>query len=132
MPEIKIVNILLICFVSLTGCVTLNSVKRDLQDINYSDGINQKEAIAIARMSMINSKLHGHYQLWACNVYDFLGYWKVVFLSLYLDTHASVLVITKTDGDLLAFFEAQTEEEAATGSNPVWFVGDWKRARKFD
>src|SRR3989338_6663541 len=101
----KTIRILLMCFF-LTGCVTLNSVKKELQEINYSDGINQKEAIAIARMSMINSRLHGDYQLWASSIYDYGDYWKIVFLSLHFNRHACVLVIEKNAGDILAFFEA--------------------------
>ncbi len=128
----KTIRILLICFL-LTGCVTLNSVKKDLQEVDCRDGVNQKEAIAIARMSMINSKLHGDYHLWTASIYDNGGgYWRVVFLSLYFNRHACVLIIEKDTGDILAFFEAVNDEEAAIGANPVYSIEDWKRARKFD
>lgn len=128
----KIINILLICFL-LSGCVTLNSVKSELNKIDYSNGVNQKEAIAIARMSMIDSKLHGDYHLWAANAYDNgAGYWRIVFLSLYFNRHACVLIIEKDTGDILAFYEAVNNEEAAIGANPVYSIEDWKRVRKFE
>jgi len=126
----KVIFIFCVCCF-LPGCVTLTSVKEDLRKVDYSDGVDEKEAVAIARMSMINSRLHGDYQLWACNVYHFVGYWKVVFLSLHFNKHACVLVIEKNTGDILAFFEALDAVEAATGSNPAYSVEDWKRIRKF-
>ena len=122
---------LCLCYL-LVGCVSLSSVKEDLQKVSYNDGIDEKEAVAIARMSMINSKLDKDYQLWACNAYNFAGYWKVVFLSLYFNRHACVLVVEKNTGDILAFFEAIDDAEAAMGSNPPYSVEDWKRVSKFD
>ena len=106
-------------FFLLTGCVTLNSVKRDLQKVDYSDGIDEKEAIAIARMSMINSKLHEDYHLWTATTYDFSGYWKVVFFSLYFNKHECILVVEKSTGDLLAFFEAADIEVAVFDESQV-------------
>lgn len=127
----KIISVLLICFL-LTGCVTLNSVKKELNEVDYSDGVNQKEAIAIAKMSMINSKLHGDYHLWTANIYDNGGgYWRIVFLSLYFNKHACIFIIEKDTGDILAFFEAANDEEAAIGANPVYSIEDWKRVGKF-
>lgn len=126
----KILVFLAVIF--LAGCVTLNSVKKDLGEVNYSDGINQKEAIAIARMAMINSKLNNDYQLWACTINDFGDYWKVGFLSLYFNKHECILIIEKNTGDILAFFEAVNAEEAAFGSNPAYSIEDWKRAGKFN
>jgi len=129
---IKTIGILSICFL-LTGCVTLNSVKNELQEVDYRDGVNQKEAIAIARMAMINSKLHSDYHLWTATTYDNgVGYLRVVFLSLYFNRHACVLIIEKNTGDILAFFEAVNDEEAALGAKPAYSIEDWKRIRKFD
>ena len=126
----KTTNILLMCFF-LTGCVTLNSVKKELNEVNYSDGVNQKEAIAIARMSMINSKLHSNYHLWTASIYDNgSGYWRVVFLSLHFNRHACVLIVEKDTGDILAFFEAANDEEAAIGANPVYSIEDWQRVER--
>lgn len=127
----KIVRILPVCFL-LTGCVTLSSVKADLQKVDGSDGISKKEAIAIARMSMINSKLDDDYQLWTANAYDNgAGYWRVVFSSLHFNRHECVLIIEKRTGDILAFFEAVDDQEAAIGANPAYSIEDWRRARKF-
>jgi hypothetical protein len=127
----KAIGFVIICFF-LAGCVTVNSVKRDLQEVNYKDGINQKEAVAIARMAMINSKLHSDYQLWATDIYDFGDYWKVEFLSLYLNRYACILIIDKKAGEILAFFEAINVKEAATGSSPPYSIEDWKKAKKFE
>ncbi len=128
----KTIVAFLICFF-LTGCVTLNSVKRDLQEVDYKDGVNQKEAVAIARTAMINSKLHGDYHLWTATTYDNgAGYWRVVFLSLYLNRHACVIIVEKNTGKILAFFEALNDEEAALGANPAYSIEDWKRIQKFD
>ena len=125
------IGVLVLCC-ALAGCVTVNSVKRDLQHVDYHDGVNEKEAVAIARMSMIQSKLHHDYHLWAATIDDFVGYWKVVFLSLYLNRHACVLIIEKDSGDILAFFEAVDDKEAALGANPQYSVEEWRRLRKFD
>ena len=126
----QIIIILFLCYF-LTGCVTIDSVKKDLQKVDYSDGVDEKEAVAIARMSLINSKLNGSYQLWTATTYNFSGYWKVVFLSLYYKNDC-ILVIEKSTGDILAFFEPETDEEKAIGSNPAYSVEDWKRLGKFD
>lgn len=127
----KTIVAFLICSL-LTGCVTLASAKKELQEVDYVDGVDQKEAIAIAKIAMINSKLNSDYQLWANTIYDFGDYWKVSFLSLFLNRHSCILVIEKRTGDILAFFEAINDEEAATGSNPPYSIEDWKRAGKFD
>ena len=127
----KILSVLITCLF-ITGCVTLSSVKADLEKVNDSDGINRKEAIAIARMSMINSKLDDDYQLWTANVYDHgRGYWRVVFSSFHFNRHECVLIIEKDTGDVLAFFEAVDDQEAAIGANPAYSIEDWKKARKF-
>lgn len=127
----KPIVLLLCCF--LTGCVTANSVKKHSQEVNSEDGINKKEAVTIARMSMINSGLDDDYQLWASNVYDSkAGYWRVVFLSLYFNRHACVLIVEKDAGDILAFFEASTDKEASFGANPLYSIEDWKRINKFN
>lgn len=128
----KLIKILLMCFL-LSGCVTTNSVQRQAEKINYNDGVNQKEAIAIARMALINSKLHDDYHLWAANVYDNrVGYWRVVFLSFHFNKNACVLIVEKETGDILAFYEAVSDEEASLGANPVYSIEDWRRIKKFD
>lgn len=128
----KTARILLICFL-LTGCVTLSSVKSELKKVDDSDGINKKEAIAIAKMSMINSKLDDDYHLWTANAYDNgRGYWRIVFSSLYFNRHECVLIIEKSAGDILAFYEAIDDKEASLGANPAYSIEDWKRIRKFD
>lgn len=128
----KVIQSILVFFL-LSGCVTLNSVKKTLQDIDYSDGVNRKEVIAIARMSMINSTLHRDYHLWTANAYDNgRGYWRVVFLSLYFNRHKCVLIIDKSSGEILAFYNALDDDEAALGANPAYSIGDWKRLGKFD
>jgi hypothetical protein len=127
----KLIVLLLCCF--LTGCVTVNSVKKRSQEINSEDSINKNEAVTIARMSMINSGLDHDYHLWASNVYDSkAGYWRVVFLSLYFNRRACVLIVEKDTGDILAFFEASTDKEASLGANPLYSIEDWKRINKFD
>lgn len=117
----------------LTGCTTLSSAKKELQEVNYGDGISKKEAIAIAKMSMINSELNKDYQLWTGNTYDNgHGYWRVVFSSLHFNRHECVLIIEKSTGDILAFYEAVDNQEAALGANPAYSIEDWKRIGKFD
>ena len=128
----KIINVFFLCLF-LSGCVTAASVKKELDAVDYSDGANQREALIIARMAMINSKLHGDYQLWAATIHDNgAGYWRVVFMSLYFDRHECVLIIEKKGGDILAFYEASDDEEAVLGTNPVYSIEGWRRLQKFD
>lgn len=128
----KIVRILITCLF-LTGCVTLSSAKKDLQQVDYADGISKKEAVTIAKASMINSRLNEDYQLWTANAYDNgHAYWRVVFSSLHFNRHECVLIIEKSTGDILAFYEAVNDKESALGANPAYSIQDWKRIRKFD
>ena len=45
----------------LTGCATLSSAKKELQEVDYGDGISKKEAIILAQKSLIESEYREQY-----------------------------------------------------------------------
>jgi hypothetical protein len=93
----------------LSGCATIDSVNKNYQKINYSDGINTEEAKLIGKKRLINSGYQSEYQVISP---DFLidkrtkkypDYWFVVYHPKNLGlTHSKYLVVmNKKTGDVL-------------------------------
>ncbi len=55
--------IFIILLIILNGCATVNSVKTNYALIDYSDGIDKKEAVLIAKEHLINTKYRHRYQV---------------------------------------------------------------------
>ena len=46
----------------LAGCATVGSIERNYALVDYSDGIDKKEAVAIAKQHMVNSQYSQRFQ----------------------------------------------------------------------
>jgi hypothetical protein len=64
----------------MAGCATVASVNKDYAAVKYDDGINQKEAIAIAQKQLYSEKFYDQYMLSAPDVKNKDGFWSVAFL----------------------------------------------------
>ncbi len=75
-------NFITICCVTLlvVGCATVGGIKKQYEKIDYSDGINQKEAVAIALNHLISTEHKNNYLLSGRKVKKEDDIWAVSFL----------------------------------------------------
>jgi hypothetical protein len=55
--------VFIILLIILSGCATVDSVKTNYDLIDYSDGVDKKEAVVIAKEHIINTKYRHRYQV---------------------------------------------------------------------
>lgn len=123
--------IILICLL-VGGCATVSSVEKDMQLINYNDGISEKEALTIARKSIINSKLDDYYKIGTASVFNEGEYYRVWVPSFSLNDQVCVIIIEKEKGEMLAFWQAYNTEESFDGKFPNRrSIEEWRELKKF-
>lgn len=62
------------------GCATVGSIKKSYEVIDYSDGINPKEAIIIAKQHIIGTEYTQQYRIINPRIKEKKEYWEVTFL----------------------------------------------------
>jgi len=118
--------IFLVLSTSISGCTTVLSVERNMQLINYSDGISKKEALTIARKAVINSSLDDYYKVWTASAYDRGDYFVVSLPSFALNHQECILVIEKERGEILAFWQAEGLDEITELIAPTRSIKEWR------
>lgn len=115
----------------ISGCTTVSSVERDVKSIIYDDGISKQEALAIARKSIINSKLNDYYKVWMTAISDEGDYYRVRVPAFALNEQTCVLIIEKQKGEILAFWQAENYKESFDGKSPRRSIEEWRGLKKF-
>lgn len=123
-------SFVLICFL-LGGCASVSSVERDMQLVDYDDGVSKKEALTIARKSMINSQMNAYYKIWTASIFDEGDYYRVWVPSFSLNDQVCVLIIEKKMGEILAFWQADNTAESFDGKHTHRSVEEWRSLKKF-
>ena len=92
----------------LSGCATIGGINKSYESVNYSDGIDGKEAKVIAQKKLLLEHFSHNYMISTPDIKKMDKYWSVAFLfepttlpsSEYFQTFYRVSIDCKT-GDVL-------------------------------
>ena len=94
----------------LCGCASVNAIKRNYLTVNFADGINAREARAIAQNKLLSIQRAQSCMISFGDVDDRGEYWKVIFSSLCMDLAPIIVNVRKDTGEITDTYEGDIHD----------------------
>jgi hypothetical protein len=110
---LRIVMYNIVLLTMLVGCATVGSIDKSYQAIEYSDGINKKEAIIIAKQHILGTEYKHQYRIINPGIKDKKEYWEVAFLPKNSIVRLPWVFFTKFNDDCYLVYVKKSSGEIA-------------------